>query len=337
MPVYLAVSLDVEEEGLFGGNYQTQGYTVTNTQSLPSLAPLFCLGIRPTLFCAYSVITDPRSVAILTHLRDTYGAELAAHLHHWNTPPIAPNLPPIVHRVPASSLSDTLFSEKLSHLLEAGEHAFGAPMTSFRMGRWDIHKHHFPLLRRLGITCDASVRPLHGTCERSANPDHFDAPSTPYVIPTAEGDLFEVPLTVTPILASLPRLLQNKGLSPTLTRCMNWLKSTTNYWGALALLPAYHPLWAMELVTKLYLARGGKLLSLTWHSSEIHPGGAPHIPDQAHADKLLHKVTSYISWLKQHYDICCLPMAELRQRLKAQSPTLVAETGDWTVAHPSHD
>ena len=75
-----------KEEGLFCDWYATSNVTVENTASLLKLAPLFALGIRPTLFCAYPVLQDARSRAILTHLRDTFGCELALHLHHWNTP-----------------------------------------------------------------------------------------------------------------------------------------------------------------------------------------------------------------------------------------------------------
>ena len=58
-PLYLVVSLDVEEEGLFGGQYARRGFSTRNTASLKDLAPLCGMGIRPTLFCAHSVLTDP--------------------------------------------------------------------------------------------------------------------------------------------------------------------------------------------------------------------------------------------------------------------------------------
>ena len=39
--LYLAVSLDVEEEGLFGGRYARRGFSTANTASLARLAPGF--------------------------------------------------------------------------------------------------------------------------------------------------------------------------------------------------------------------------------------------------------------------------------------------------------
>ena len=165
-PLYLVVSLDVEEEGLFGGHYARRGFTTRNTSGLKDLASFCGMGIRPTLFCAHSALSDPASCETLAWLRDAHHAEIGAHLHHWNTPPLTLDgtdhtLPDTAARVPAADVSDALFSAKLAALMEAGKALQGPPMTSFRMGRWDLHRNHWPLLAAAGILCDASVRPLH--------------------------------------------------------------------------------------------------------------------------------------------------------------------------------
>ena len=67
--IYLAVSLDVEEEGLFGGQYARRDYSTANTASLTRLAPLYERGVRPTLFCAHSVLADAPSCHALAHVR----------------------------------------------------------------------------------------------------------------------------------------------------------------------------------------------------------------------------------------------------------------------------
>ena len=104
--------------------------------------------------------------------------------------------------------------------------------------------------------------------------------------------------------------------------------ATMNYWGALALLPCYHPLWAMEIVSSLSIARGANLLSLTFHSSELHPGATPHLPTEAHVHKLISKVHAYIRYLKERYDIVCLPMSELHAVLGANAPQIFANEGE---------
>ena len=153
--LYLVVSLDVEEEGLFGGRYARRAPRVTNTAQLSRLAPLLERGVRPTLFCAHSVLTDPASRAILARLRDMSGAEIGAHLHHWNTPPLGldshasgqsdmADAADVTNSVPAASVPAALMAAKLGTLFRVGEDFQGAPLTSFRMGRWDLHRAHWP-------------------------------------------------------------------------------------------------------------------------------------------------------------------------------------------------
>lgn len=328
-PLYLVVSLDVEEEGLFGGRYARRGFSTRNTASLNTLETFCSMGIRPTLFCAHSVLADPASCENLSMLRDRHHAEIGAHLHHWNTPPLTLDgtdntLPDTADRVPAAAVSDTLFSAKLATLMEAGRALQGQSMTSFRMGRWDLHRSHWPLLAAAGILCDASVRPLHSAASSMLGPDHFDAPGNPYWVATGQSKIFEVPLTVTPLLPQLPALL--RALPATLGA-----RARANFktWGALALLPVYHPLWAMCAVTRLYAARGGRVLSLTWHSSEMMPGCTPHLPDAAAVKNFTGKVGKWLNWLHRHYSVCCLTMDELRHELGPSAPTLHGD-GDWS-------
>ncbi len=331
-PLYLAVSLDVEEEGLFGGRYARRDPGVTNTAQLSRLNPLLERGVRPTLFCAHSVLTDPASRAILSRLRDDVGAEIGAHLHHWNTPPLrlendGADLPDSADSVPASSVPARLMAAKLATLFRAGAEFQGAPLTSFRMGRWDLHRAHWPLLAQAGVLCDASVRPLHAAVDAGAGPDHFSAPNDPYWVPVAGGHIFEVPLTVTPLLRPLPGLLTAlPGVAGKTARA--GLKK----WGALALLPVYHPLRAMRAVTRLFAARGGRVLSLTWHSSEMLPGGTPHLPDDASVERLMAKIEAYLDWLHKHWEVRCLTMNGLRCALGSAAPCpRPGAACDWTT------
>ena len=322
--LFLAVSLDVEEEGLFSNQYDVLNVGVSNTAALERLIPFLNMGIRPTLFCAYSVLKDPSSRAILTKLKES-GCEIGAHLHHWNTPPLSTNQASL-SSVPASAVDDEIFAEKLAAVLELGASLANQAITSFRMGRWDLHQNRFPILARLGIRTDASVRPLHGKKWKSSEPDHFTAPREPYFVPTEYGNIFEVPLTVTPILQCLPKLidkLPNKKIS-------NFLKATMHYWGALAMLPVYHPLFAMTTITTLAVARGLDVLVLTWHSSEMMPGATPHLPSSASVEQLLTKIKKYLIWLNQHYTVTSVTMEELRQHYAAKA-TVRQSAYDWST------
>lgn len=331
-PLYLTVSLDVEEEGLFGGRYARRSPSVTNTAHLFRLNPLLERGVRPTLFCAHSVLTDPASRAILARLRDDADAEIGAHLHHWNTPPLhlendGANLPDTAERVPSAAMPAPLMAAKLATLFRAGAEFQSAPLTSFRMGRWDLHRAHWPLLAQAGVLCDASVRPLHCAADADAGPDHFGAPADPYWVPVGDGHIFEVPLTVTPLLRPLPGLL-----TALPGRAGKTARAGLKKWGALALLPVYHPLWAMRAVTRLFTKRGGRALSLTWHSSEMLPGGTPHLPDAASVERLMAKIEAYLDWLHEHWEVRSLTMNGLRCALGTAAPCpRPGAACDWTT------
>lgn len=327
--LWLAASLDVEEEGLFGGKYVCRAPSLRNTAFLSRLAPLLERGLRPTLFCTHCALTDAPTQAMLARLRDRHGAEIAAHLHFWNTPPLADG-PDVLSRVPAAALGQGAFRAKLRQLLAAGEAFQGEALRSFRMGRWDLHRHHWPVLAEQGITCDASVRPLHGPAADAhglrLRPDHFSAPRTPYLVRTACGDILEVPLSVTPLFKTLPALLDRL---PAALR--QPAASSFSRWGVLALLPVEHPLRVMQYMTRRFVAAGGRILSLTWHSSEMMPGGAPHMPDEGHVTRFLEKIKKYIEWLPTIGDLRSVTMQEIRRELPACPAPLPPATADWSV------
>ena len=328
--LWLAASLDVEEEGLFGGKYVCRAPSLRNTAFLSRLAPLLERGLRPTLFCTHCALTDAPTQAMLARLRDRHGAEIAAHLHFWNTPPLADDGPDVLSRVPAAALGQGAFRAKLRQLLAAGEAFQGEALRSFRMGRWDLHRHHWPVLAEQGITCDASIRPLHGPAADAhglrLRPDHFSAPRTPYLVRTACGDILEVPLSVTPLLKTLPALLERLPAALRQPAVSSYFR-----WGALTLLPVEHPLRVMQYMTRRFVAAGGRILSLTWHSSEMMPGGAPHMPDEGHVTRFLEKIKKYIEWLPTIGDLRSVTMQEIRRELPACPAPLPPATADWSV------
>ena len=149
-------------------------------------------------------------------------------------------------------------------------------------------------------------------------------------MPVEGKHIFEVPLTVTPLLRPLPKMLRALPDGPD-----SWgraVRASLRHWGALALLPVEHPLWAMRAVTSLFAARGGRVLSLTWHSSEMLPGGAPHLPDAASVERLMTKIEIYLDWLHAHWEVRCLTMDGLRRELGSSAACPRSDVAcDWTT------
>ncbi len=329
--VFLCLSLDVEEEGLFRSSYALDTAPVSNLQHLRRLRPLCELGAQPTLFCAYPVLKDDTAWRYIEEFAGEHTLEIGAHMHHWNTPPGQYKTgTDHVTSVPASLLGDDVFSAKLESILSLCRERTGRRPVSFRMGRWDLHAGHWPLLAKAGLTCDASVRPLHMGSTPLQGPDHYTAPqTTPYTVSTGYGPVFEVPLTVTSLSPLISRSLQKLGNKKA--------ASSLQHWGALALLPVYHPLWAMKAVTSLSIARGNDVLSLTWHSSEMMPGGNPHMPDAKSIDAFMAKCHAYLVWLMDTYDVTFVTMDGLRQIKQASCPVLNKTGCDWTCPAPQKE
>ena len=306
----VVLSVDVEEEGLFGGRYPRFA-TVRNVAWLWRLVPLLQRTDMPvTLLCTYPVFNDTAACRAMDKLRAQCRVEVGAHLHHWNTPPLDFDTTESYHA--SASVPLEIMQRKLHHLLKYGKVYAGQDLTSFRMGRWDLRRCHWPLLVRMGIKVDSSVRPLHcggnaydghgcgGQClgcgGAGAVPDHFAAPAHPYRVRVAvdggEKEIFEAPLTCVPLV---PLLM------PVLRWAPRRVRSTVHSWGALSTLPAYHPLWALRRITVEQLKQGQRVLALTWHSSEMMPGGTPHITEEQQARDLVKKIESYLLWLREYW------------------------------------
>lgn len=322
--IYVIVSLDVEEEGLFSGKYAAADCGVRNVALLTQLAPLTQdLGFPLTLFCAHTVFASSEARPHLAWMRDNCQAEIAAHLHHWSTPPLLSCEEDPVQKDGTPTRTDQLprelLRQRLRTLLDIGHDFQSAPLTSFRMGRWDLKSSVRPLLAEEGITFDSSVCPLRIF---RGGPDHFLAPTTPYWLKDAPG-LLESPVTQLPLHPLLARAWYQ------LTR-KKPMADSFHFWGALSPNPVWHSQTIMRAATKMLIRRGGKVLSLFWHSSEMLPGGSPNIPDKAAADALYKKIYNYLSWLRENYDVKGVTAAQLR----AMAPSLnfglrPVGAGDW--------
>ncbi len=324
-PLLVIVSLDVEEEGLFSGHYARSGCGVRNVSLLPRLAPLSHeLGFPLTLFCAHSVFADGAARRTLEVMRDRHGAEIGAHLHHWSTPPLDGEGDSTGQPARTDTLPQDLLRRRLLTLLREGEDFNGAPLTSFRMGRWDLKNSVRPLLAEAGITLDSSVCPLRAF---AGGADHFLAPADPYWVEgSGKTPLLEVPITQVPLWPCLAR--QWYGHAP-----RTWLDNF-HFFGALSANPFWHGPRAMRMAVRLHRARGGRVLSLFWHSSEILPGGSPHVPDQAAADAVLRRIRQFLTWLRDTFPVQGCTASQLR----AEAPALAfphrpehgpAARGDW--------
>jgi hypothetical protein len=292
----LAVTIDVEEEGLFLGKYDPANMQVSNVPQLAKLDPLFSQwGIRPTLLVTYPVIRHEPHQDLLFRLREKWSGEIGAHLHHWNTPPLEslPFPPP----VPSELIPDRLLKAKLDNLLEALELAGVAPL-SFRMGRFNMGPKMFSILQETGIQVDSSIAP---TQRYYGGPNHRYAPSDPYfpdpsdLCKSGTSRVLEAPVTIVPLAPRFGHFLDTLGKKTAIPE--EWLARIPLHLGALPAQPMWMGLRRLQAAVLLHRRRGGKVLTTFFHSSELMAGGCPKHQTERDVKRFLDKLHRFFSWL----------------------------------------
>lgn len=300
----LVLSIDVEEEGLFRGRHPRRPAGVANVAELRRLEPLADeFRLVPTLLVAHAVAADPGCRAILRDWRDRRGAEIGAHLHPWSTPPF--DGPGEDGPTDPDAVPEPLLRAKLEALLDAVGGLAGAPPVSFRMGRYHLTPAVARLAAAAGLRVDASLVPMR---TEPGGPDSFDAPADPHAIDTPSGTLQEVPLTVIPIAPALARAWRRAAgaLPPALgARCRAAFRRV----GVVGVQPAWFGLAAMRHAARLHARRGGRVLHMHLHSSELMPGATPGCRTGADADRLVARIRAFLAWLADFMPVEMTPLS----------------------------
>jgi len=320
----LVVTIDVEEEGLFSGNYHSHHVPVGNLANLDLLDPVFTdLGIRPTLLVTYQAVRHPMHRERLQSLKDKWDGEIGAHLHTWNTPPFEPSS--YAEPVPSEKMPRKLLKAKLSTLLDA-INKMGVDPVSFRMGRFNMGPRMFSVLEDTGIQIDSSIAPMR---IYYGGPAHLSAPTDPYFPdpknPLSKGNsrILEAPVTILPLIPKLGTFLEHLETDPILPR--PWISWFSKYLGSLPAQPMLLGLRRLKLAVKMHRLRGGNTLTIFFHSSELFPGGCPQHRTSGDVERFLHKLKKYLSWLVMDRKAESVPLCDLYQSYCQAAPLAAGE------------
>jgi hypothetical protein len=306
----LVISVDVEEEGLFFGNYpRTPG--VSNVAELERLAFIPReLGLPLTLLVSYRMAEDPAACRVLARWRDQFGAEIGLHLHPWSTPPFTALPEP--EPVSSERLPLALLRDKFAHLTGAVRTNLDVAPRSFRMGRFDAGPQVWGLLPEFGIDVDSSVAPL--TC-KNPYPRAFLAPADPFPLwPMGPGaaKVLEVPITLVPVVPGSPALVARlAGAAPPA-----WGRHLRTLYRNIAVVgvqPAWYPLYSLKVAATLHRRRGGQVLTMFFHSSELKPGASRLFPTEAAVRRFVDKIRSFLTWLLKTGTVQGITLGDLGQ------------------------
>ncbi len=315
--VLLIVSLDTEEDNWYRSRHDV---TVENIQELRTQAALFDRwGVRPTYVTTYQVATDPRAAEVLRELAAGGRAEIGAHLHPWNTPPLSEAF------VPRNSMLKNLPAElqraKVEHLTAVLEETFGRSPVAFRAGRYGLGPDTVTALLHCGYHVDSSVSPFISLETTDDGPTFVGAPIVPYRLapgrdvrePAADGEVLEIPLSYGfsrgPFTLWDPtrRLLE---ATPFRWFHLAGIADRVGLLKRVSLCPEYQQVGDMLTLSRRLLEHGVRHLQLSWHSPSLKPGLSPFVATAADVARLYARIEGYLDGLSRLTPFRCVTLSE---------------------------
>lgn len=320
-PLQLVVSIDTEED-----NWEPRrdGVTIENIRELPRLDALFRrFGVRATYFTSFQVAVRDWAGDILRELR-AGGAEVGAHLHPWNTPPLTePFLP---RNSMLKNLPPALQLAKLERLTTALRDVMGVQPRVFRAGRYGLGPETVGALIRCGYRIDSSVTPFVSWKEYDDGPTFDGAPLDVYRLggtgdvrtPEPAGPLVELPMSIgysrAPfrVWSGIRRVLTARPLRP------------FRLWGAasrsglikrILLSPETDSVADMLALSRVLIDQGVRYLHMFFHSPSLRPGLSPFVRDAAGVERFYRTIAAYVEQLGRMTSLRFATVSEAAARL----------------------
>ena len=327
----IVVSVDTEEDDWL----PSRDVTVENIREIPNFqGRMERSGIRPTYFTTHSVSSRDWASAILREIAARGAAEIAAHLHPWNTPPLDEEL--TGRNTMTKNLPALLQIRKLECLTARHRDAFDAQPVSFRAGRFGMSEKLVPALIDLGYRVDSSVTPFHSWTEYDDGPDFHDAPRSRYLLsrhcttlmaPDPDGELIELPVsagfTRTPF-GTWSRMLHFLSAPPLKPLRLVGALSHAGIVRRVLLTPEVASLDDMVNASRCMLEDGAAFLHLFLHSSSLKEGLSPFTRTRADVDRLIGKIEDYAEAMAKHAAVGFATVAEAAGAATTESRTAIA-------------
>ena len=334
-PILLIVSVDTEED-----NWEPRrdAVTIENIREVPRFDAL-CqrLGVRATYFTAYQVAIREWAGTILSELR-AGGAEIGAHLHPWNTPPLEE--PFVPRNTMLKNLPLALQLAKLQRLTATLREAIGARPLAFRAGRYGLGRDTIAALIRCGYLIDSSVTPFVSWEAYDGGPTFVGAPLDMYRhgggrdvrTPEPDGALVEIPLSTgysrAPfgVWSGVYRALRARALHPL---HLPGLAARLGVVSRILLSPETHSVADMLTLSRHLIDGGVRHLHVFLHSPSLCQGLSPFAVDRAGVERIYRGIASYVESLSRMTALAFVTISEAAQLQGVGSP-------DHAVARSGH-
>jgi phosphatidylinositol alpha-1,6-mannosyltransferase len=334
-PPLLAIVVDAEEEFEWAEPLAPQHRGTVSIQAQRSAHALFAhYGIKPTYLLTYPLAAESSAIAVLREYLADGVCEIGAQLHPWVTPPFASdaretqsypgNLPIAIER------------EKLARLVGAIETAFTLRPTAYKAGRYGFGLNTAGLLEEAGFEVDTSLIPRTSYAD-SGGPDFSDYDYHPFWFGNRRR-LLELPVTraLTGALAQRrPRLHEHAQRLPWRSMHAGGLLARAGLVERITLSPEGSDLAAMCRLTRELLARGNRILTLSYHSPSLEPGHTPYVRNERDLAIFLDRLSGFLSFFRDEIGGAFLTVSALHRRLLDDgAPTAAASVVPSPTAAP---
>ena len=322
MPSHLVVTVDTEEEGLWGGNYPRTENTVENIRGVERFQTL-CdrFGIRPTYLVDAPVVEEDWAVDLLRGIQDDGRCEIGTHVHPWCNPPFEEETTP--RNSYLCNLPEALQRDKIVWLTERIEQRFGRRPTSFRAGRYGLDIVGARILDELGYEVDSSVIPFQNYSPEGG-PDFSRAPWTPYFVggddlrvPQSEGNLLEVPVCVGFNRRDFRRAQAIQKFVSSRWLRHGHVEGILDRLGVIRRIkfsPEQADAAMMRKLVNVCLAQQMPVMVMMLHSSSLVPGYSPYVRNDRQADR-------FFETLSRTFHHCLEPIGMITATLTGLSRT----------------
>ena len=300
----LIVSIDTEEEGLWGGAFERN----PSTKNLVGLDRFqsFCQArqILPTYLIDAPVLENAAAVKNMRSWQEGGLCEVGAHCHPWCNPPYADEPLDAQHSY-LCNLPSSAQRHKLEWLTDKIEENFGKRPTSFRAGRYGMNHVGIQHLSDLGYRVDSSVLPFRNYAYQ-CGPDYSQATLTSYRVdgddllkPNHDGKLIEIPITAGYTRGHFAK--QNRRFQKLREAPLNRLRiagilERFNLLRWVKLSPEQTSIADAIRLIDGALREGVQSLVLMFHSTSLVPTMSPYVGTDAELDEFYHwleKVVGY--------------------------------------------
>jgi hypothetical protein len=301
-PVLLVV-VDTEEEFDWSAPFNRAHRAVASIAGLVPVHRMFVeLGVRPTYVIDHPVAATGHSADIVAAFAADGSAEIGAHLHPWVTPP--DEEPVNAFNSYAGNLEPQLERAKLVELRSAILRGTGVRPVTFKAGRYGVAPRTPAFLGELGFRVDLSSSPgFNWSGDGGADFSGARYPNDPYWL-RGTPDILEIPTTggyFGPLRMLGEALIPvDNGRDRRESMLAAFLRKMRLARRAM-LTPEGFRLWELQALAESLLARGSRVLTLSWHSPSARPGHTPFVRSEAELQEFVATLRGFTTWFaRQH-------------------------------------